>query len=256
MKRLSQTLTMALLLVTTLNAAASELTNGNITPPTAANNWIAEKAAGRTPTESADQIHQALKAEADAALAAKDLDLLVKLYRRQQSSTEDSNHKPINDWMILDLLREEASEAEKKNNPERLLELYLFQKKFMQKFKIHPSYRAIYPDDVHKAFSALLFRGVPNDPERFIYLRELWKDFTRKHPVPDDFSHDPKYFEAEANSLSRLLKKTGGSDQVKNPGTSSGMTPAGKIAIPAALNRIFWLMTLSGAILTMLYSSL
>ena len=98
--KLSTALTMTLLLGSTLNAAALEITDGQLTPRAAAHAWIAEKASGKNPSKSPSSIHEALRTAANAAKTEGNPKLMIDLWRTQQAFTKESKQPPMESGFV------------------------------------------------------------------------------------------------------------------------------------------------------------
>lgn len=250
MKKLSTALTMTLLLGSTLNAASTlQITDGSLTPRSAAQAWIAEKKSGKTPATPASKIHEALFNAAGAAEKGNNPERLIELWRTQQIFTKESGSAPVTGYYrgstiihsctCQEALFKAADEARKTDNPERLLMLWQTQKAFAIESDRAPmnlsgALEIIDPWTVHDTFSTSLNKET--NPARIVELFESWAEFVKIEAIslyysfsfkkPDSFK--PKY-EAAKKEVEKARSLVPAGTTAASASTSS--TTSGELSV-------------------------
>jgi hypothetical protein len=195
MIKLSTTLTLSLLLGSTLSAASTalQITDGSLTPRSAANAWIAEKASGKKPTQSASKIHEALYTAAMEAINAADPERVIELLQTQRNFSIKSKVYPLTKFAnytisggLVFMAIKAAFDTTDPQNIDRLLELFNLQETFSKSTKLIPFVNGtdytIYPKEVliklRAAFDELMLVG--NKEERLLELFSMQDELIKK----------------------------------------------------------------------------
>ena len=227
MKKLATRLTLTLLLGSTLNAAALQITNGQLTPRSTAHAWIAEKASGKTPNKPPFEIHRSLRAAVDTAQTAGNPERVIELWRTQQTFIKESGVSP-NDMNTPQTIYESsvhkslcAAAAQTAGNPERVIELWRTQQAFIQESRVSPndmySSQTIYSYDVHKSLCAAANTAqTAGNPERVIELWRTQQAFIKESGVSpnDKYTLQTIYSFSVHQSFSTTLEKETNSDRI------------------------------------------
>jgi hypothetical protein len=211
MIKLSTTLTLTLLMGSTLSAASTalQITDGSLTPRSAANAWIAEKASGKKPAQSASEIHEALDAAARAASTARNPERMIELWRTQERFTKESGTQPGNRKIYPSIIHKLLYNIVlHESDPEKTLKMWYIQKAFEKESLVCAESKTeekISAEDIHVAFFGPI--KVATNPERIVSLYEAWYGFLQSSKFPKWAHEDIAFYKTKYEAAKKELEK-------------------------------------------------